>query len=60
MFIPMCFRNSNGGWFNESEIEDCILFDRLRICHLFDNTTVNDIDFDGVVNACINPVNAEL
>lgn len=61
MFIPLCFRNSTGGWFNENDIEDCILFDRLRICHLFSSiSTGSTIDFDGVVNGCINYTGDEL
>lgn len=60
MFIPICFRDSTGQWYNENEIEDCILLDRLRICNLFDNTTIGEIDFDEVVNACIGQSNVDL
>lgn len=54
MFIPICFRDSTGKWFNDNDIEDCILFDRLRICHLFNDISIPEVNFDEVVNVCIN------
>jgi len=45
MFIPLCFRSSNGDWFNKSEIRSSIVLDRLRICKLLENAVIPDFDF---------------
>jgi hypothetical protein len=42
MFIPSCFRSSNGGWFSKDNIRSSIVIDRLRICLLFDNFVPTD------------------
>lgn len=34
LFIPMCYRDSNGLWDNGSKVAGCILFDRSRILNL--------------------------
>lgn len=33
-FIPHCFRNASGSWYDPTQINDSILFDRLRITSL--------------------------
>jgi hypothetical protein len=36
VFIPVCFRDSDGSWFDEGKASGgCIVVDRLRICSMF-------------------------
>lgn len=34
VFIPVCYRDSNGKWVDESRVSGCLLVDRLRILNL--------------------------
>jgi hypothetical protein len=34
VFIPFCFRDNNGDWWNPQDIHDSIVFDRVRMIHL--------------------------
>ena len=45
MFIPLCFRDSAGGWFSKDKIRDSIVMDRLRICYLLRDVPASAIDF---------------
>lgn len=45
MFIPLCFRDSAGGWFSKDKIRDSIVMDRLRICYLLRDVPSSAIDF---------------
>jgi len=40
MFIPFCFRRNDGSWFARDYIQDSILMDRLRICHLLEEADI--------------------
>jgi hypothetical protein len=33
IFIPFCFRNSNGGWWQPTDIHESIVVDRVRMVH---------------------------
>lgn len=45
MFIPICFRSSDGDWFNKDDIRSSIVMDRLRICMLLDSRVLPNFDF---------------
>ncbi len=34
VFIPFCFRDNNGAWWNPQDIHDSIVFDRVRMIYL--------------------------
>ncbi|MCP4348397.1 MAG: hypothetical protein GY795_23160 [Desulfobacterales bacterium] len=51
IFVPICFRDSNGNWFDKDKIHDSILIDRLRICALLSDVSPPDIDFYEPVEA---------
>ncbi len=51
VFVPICFRDSNGNWFDKDKIHDSILIDRLRICALLSDVSPPDVDFYEPVEA---------
>ena len=50
IFIPICFRSSNGDWFRKSEIGSTVVIDRLRICSLLSVSDITSFDFIETVN----------
>ena len=39
VFIPVCFRDLDGSWYDEGKASACLLIDRLRICLMFRDYT---------------------
>jgi len=51
VFIPHCFRQSNGEWHDVTRINDSILIDRLRLVHLLEgrcDSLVDELPYDVV------------
>ncbi len=45
MFIPVCFRDIHGDWYDPMKVDDCILIDRLRFCSLFSTGELPAVGF---------------
>jgi len=41
VFIPVCFRDSDGSWYDEGKSSGCCLVDRLRLCSMLNNYSGN-------------------
>jgi hypothetical protein len=37
IFIPMCFRNTSGEWYNNDKVKLSVVIDRLRLCNLLES-----------------------
>lgn len=44
VFIPVCFRDSNGEWIDEICSTGCLLIDRVRICSMLTRGVVDGVD----------------
>lgn len=49
MFVPFCFRRSDGEWFERDKISS-VLVDRLRICSLLNSSNLENFSFFQDVN----------
>lgn len=51
VFIPVCFRDSNGEWVEEMSSTGCLLVDRVRLCSMFARGAIDGIELDTFVAA---------
>jgi len=51
VFIPVCFRDSNGEWYEEVAPTGCLLIDRVRICSMLAGGQIDDISLGTFVAA---------
>lgn len=51
VFIPVCFRDSNGEWLEETSSTGCLLIDRVRLCSMLACGEVDGVDLDVFVAA---------
>lgn len=51
VFIPVCFRDSNGEWVEETSSTGCLLIDRVRLCSMLVRGEVDGVDFAAFVAA---------
>lgn len=54
MFIPFCFRDSLGNWYNSDKITQSIVMDRLRLCFLSDEIDIAEFASYEAVEAVIS------
>lgn len=46
VFIPVCFRDSNGEWVDEVSSTGSLLIDRVRLCSMLASGEINDVDLE--------------